>query len=57
MRQVWMGLTFSNLQLSLPRYDMPIRTQGDLDVTKYELLKFGDQLLASFGTNKGKSDW
>jgi hypothetical protein len=61
-------LTFSNLRLSWPSsynrtygaqpgYDGPIRTQGDLDTIKPELLKFGDQLLASFRKNKGKSDW
>ena len=61
-------LTFSNLHLSWPPsynttfgvqsgHDGPIRTQSDLDAVRPELLKFGDQLLFSFGKEKGKSDW
>lgn len=43
-------LTFSNLPI---RY----RTQSDIDMVRSKLLKFGDQLLSSFGKDKGKSDW
>lgn len=61
-------LTFSNLHLSFPPsydrtfgaqrgYDGPINRQSDLDAARPVLLKFGDQLLASFGKEKGKSDW
>jgi len=56
-------LTFSNLYLSWPPhgawpgYDGPIRNQRELDAIRPELLKFGDQILASFGKEKGKSDW
>jgi len=61
-------LTFSNLHLSWPPsysrtygaqsgHDGPIGTQGALDAVRPKLLKFGDQLLVSFGKEKGKSDW
>jgi hypothetical protein len=61
-------LTFSNLHLSWPPsydrtfgaqrgYDGPISIQSDLDAVRPELLKFGNQILASFGKEKSKSDW
>ena len=61
-------LTFSNLHLSWPPsynrtfgaqagHDGPISTQSDLDAVKPELLKFGDQILASLGKEKSKKDW
>jgi len=61
-------LTFSNLHLSWPPsynrtlgaqpgHDGPIGTQSDLDAVKPELLKFGNQILASFRQEKIKSDW
>lgn len=60
-------LTFINLHFSYPPsyygratfsgYDGPIRTQGQLDAIRPLLLKFGDELLASFGKEKGKSNW
>ncbi len=61
-------LTFSNLRISWPSsynktygaqsaYDGPIRNKSDLDAVRPVLLKFGDQLLTSFGKDKGKSDW
>ncbi|MCP3943533.1 MAG: DUF4468 domain-containing protein [Desulfobacteraceae bacterium] len=61
-------LTFSNIHLSWPPsynatfgaqpgYNGPVRTQGDLDAIKPKFLKFGDALLASFKTNRQKSDW
>ena len=61
-------LTFSNLHLSWPAsynrtygaqpgHDGPIRNQSDLDAVRPVLLKFGDQLLTSFGKDKGKSNW
>jgi len=61
-------LTFSNLHLSWPPsynstfgvqagHDGPISTQGDLDLVKPELLKFGDEILASLGKESVKNDW
>lgn len=61
-------LTFSNLNLSWPPsynrtygaqpgHDAPIVNKSDLDTVRPVLLKFGDQLLASFGKEKGKSNW
>lgn len=60
-------LTFSNLNLSYPyaynpyysrqAYDGPIRRQSDVEAVKPVLLKFGDQLMASFLKDKQKSDW
>jgi hypothetical protein len=61
-------LTFSNLRLTWPpsynrttgaspAYDGPINRQSDLDAVKAVLLTYGDQLLASFGKDKRKSDW
>ena len=61
-------LTFSNLHLSWPPsynrtfgaqsgHDGPISTQGDLDAVRPVLLKFGDEILASLGIEKGKKDW
>lgn len=61
-------LTFSNLYLSwppsydrrygaVPGHDAPITTKSHLDAVRPVLLKLGDQLLASFGKDKGKSNW
>jgi len=61
-------LTFSNIRLSWPPsynrtygaqpgYDGPIGNKNDLDAVRFELLKFGDQLLSSFDKEKGESDW
>ncbi len=61
-------LTFSNIRLSWPPsysstlgaqpgHDGPVQNQGDIDTIKPKLLKFGDQLLASFNKDRKKSDW
>ena len=55
-------MTFSNVHLSWPpsynrMYGSQSAYESDLDAVKPVLLKFGDQLLASFGKDKSKSDW
>jgi hypothetical protein len=61
-------LTFSNLQLSWPPswnstfgaqpgHEGPLNYKDDLDAVRPELLKFGDQLLASLEKAKSKSNW
>lgn len=58
-------ISFSNIKLSWPAsyssgifnpaYDGPVNSQGDMQVIKPALLKFGDEILASI--NSSKSDW
>lgn len=60
-------IRFSNIKLSWPAsyssgisspaYDGPVNSQGDMDVIKPVLLKFGDEILASMNSSKSKSDW
>jgi len=60
-------LTFTNLRLSWPAdnskygvrtaYDGPIGRQGAFDAISPVLLKFGDDIIASFGKDTIKSDW
>lgn len=57
-------LTFTNLHLkwaaiyqTRTAYDGPIKRQADFDTVKPVLLKFGDQIIASFGKDTIKSDW
>ena len=60
-------VTFTNIHLAWPaRYssgistaaaDFPIKEQSDLDKIKPELLKFGDQIVASVGKLKADDNW
>lgn len=60
-------LTFSNIHLAWPASyrsgistsaaDFPIRDRDDLDKIKPELLKFGEQIVASAGQVKSDSNW
>ena len=56
-------LTFSNIRLSWPpapgrtSYDGPVGTQRAVDAIRPVLLRFGDQLLAALGKEKGKGNW
>lgn len=60
-------LTFSNIRLtwpasyssgiSTPAANLPIRDRADLDKIKPELLKFGDQIVASAEQVETDSDW
>lgn len=60
-------ISFSNIKLSWPAkyssgisspaYDGPVNSQGNMDVIKPALLKFGDDILASINSSKSKSNW
>lgn len=61
-------VTFINLRISKapsydaytgvsPGFDSPVTIRGYMDAIKPKLLEFGDQLLASFGKEKSKSNW
>ncbi len=60
-------LTFTNIHLAWPASysggistaaaDFPIKDRADLDKIKPELLKFGDQIVASVGQLKSDDNW
>jgi hypothetical protein len=43
--------------ISSPAHDGPIQQRGDLEKIKPELLKFGDQIVASVGQLKSDDNW
>lgn len=60
-------LTFTNIHLawpasyasgiSTPAHDGPLNQRSDLDKIRPELLKFGEQLVASMGKARNSDDW
>ena len=61
-------LTFTTLRMTAPPsystngvssggLDAPVRMQGDVNVIKPELLKFGDEIAASFNSIKKQDNW
>ena len=67
MKDQKLRISFSNIKLSWPAtynsgisspaYDGPVNSQGDMNLIKPALLKFGDEMLASINSNKINSNW
>jgi len=67
MKDTKFKISFSNIKLSWPAsyssgisspaYNGSVNSQGDMDVIKPALLKFGDEILISINSSKSKSDW